>query len=876
MGVSTSTLLAFPKEFPGVKVGILLIDDNLLITGHENGFVVKWDLKSKTDEILHECSSPVEAISRSQTGEIAVGCHSGLLFTFTLSNPKKQNIIQDATHSKFSRIWRMKWVSENSIMVGSTYGVLNLYVKDDPGWILASRLEGHYDSIFGLGGSNHRYIASGDWAGKIIIWQHGDVQYEPLDSVNLGAAIEGISLHNTGAFATIDEFGRINFLEQHAIPPEWTSVFQTDIASSRGRCVFLTEDAKTVFGGTNTELIQFDIDTQQVEVLPIQHAREIFSKDNDILVLTDDRLLSFVRRKIVVPANAVKYKYSKVSLIGHTGAGKTTLCSLITSGSAEDISSTFGKKVWNWRIPGKDGGSETRIVLHDHGGQETVLDTFLPFLADSDIVLIFFKKTDATTFEKALKIRKELKSVVPSKTKIYFVETFIDQPLDEIDRTKLQGLITEGTITDCFKVSPAAGVGIDDFKRLLIGAIDWSSTKTMIRSEYVESLERSISALVENKATVMSFEDFKEFHENNSGRPIATNHLKFLLTNFSSQGSIEYYPDVADSIIFHDEKYNELRSNIPIIVAHNNGIISVKEIQAKFDHHDYIKMLDQLYITYGLAVENDDLRIFPSKLKENLISISDTYLTFLTNPSFQGEMAFPIQDVKIGRLLKALSELKLSCIDVSMKEGLFAWEMNACIYYKYEETGDAIKGRYIKFSYVVGGQKEPRYNRLFNEFQTIIERLYGPRLQNPNPDKKKDLRTTRFDVALSFAGEQRPYVSNVFDHLAKKGVNVFYDELYESHLWGRDLSEYLHKIFYSQSKWCIMFISKQYVEKIWPTHERKSALAKQVEVKDGYILPVRFDDTEVPGLPTTLAYEDARKKSPEDIANLFLKKFEDS
>lgn len=73
-----------------------------------------------------------------------------------------------------------------------------------------------------------------------------------------------------------------------------------------------------------------------------------------------------------------------------------------------------------------------------------------------------------------------------------------------------------------------------------------------------------------------------------------------------------------------------------------------------------------------------------------------------------------------------------------------------------------------------------------------------------------------------------------------------------------------------------MFISRQYVEKIWPTHERKSALAKQVEVKEGYILPVRFDDTEVPGLPATLAYEDARKKSPEDIANLFLKKFEDS
>jgi hypothetical protein len=69
-----------------------------------------------------------------------------------------------------------------------------------------------------------------------------------------------------------------------------------------------------------------------------------------------------------------------------------------------------------------------------------------------------------------------------------------------------------------------------------------------------------------------------------------------------------------------------------------------------------------------------------------------------------------------------------------------------------------------------------------------------------------------------------------------------------------------------------MFISKQYVSKLWPNYERKSALEKQINVKDGYILPVRFDGTEVPGLNTTIAYQDARKKTPEQIAELFLEK----
>jgi len=71
-----------------------------------------------------------------------------------------------------------------------------------------------------------------------------------------------------------------------------------------------------------------------------------------------------------------------------------------------------------------------------------------------------------------------------------------------------------------------------------------------------------------------------------------------------------------------------------------------------------------------------------------------------------------------------------------------------------------------------------------------------------------------------------------------------------------------------------MFISKEYVEKAWPKLERKAALEKQTKV-DEYILPVRFDDAEIPGLSTTIGYLNANKYSPEDVAGMFLKKFEE-
>lgn len=134
--------------------------------------------------------------------------------------------------------------------------------------------------------------------------------------------------------------------------------------------------------------------------------------------------------------------------------------------------------------------------------------------------------------------------------------------------------------------------------------------------------------------------------------------------------------------------------------------------------------------------------------------------------------------------------------------------------------------------------------------------------------------TNKFDVALSFAGEQRDFVYQVASILEDEGIAVFYDEFYKSHLWGKDLSEYFKDVYYSNSDWCIMFVSKDYVSKAWPSFERKNAIAKEIRIQNGHLLPVRFDDSEVPGLPENTGYLDARKESPETIAKLFLEKME--
>jgi hypothetical protein len=52
-----------------------------------------------------------------------------------------------------------------------------------------------------------------------------------------------------------------------------------------------------------------------------------------------------------------------------------------------------------------------------------------------------------------------------------------------------------------------------------------------------------------------------------------------------------------------------------------------------------------------------------------------------------------------------------------------------------------------------------------------------------------------YDVALSFAGEDREYVEAVAEYLVGAGVTVFYDRYEEVSLWGKDLAEYLETVY---------------------------------------------------------------------------------
>lgn len=115
-----------------------------------------------------------------------------------------------------------------------------------------------------------------------------------------------------------------------------------------------------------------------------------------------------------------------------------------------------------------------------------------------------------------------------------------------------------------------------------------------------------------------------------------------------------------------------------------------------------------------------------------------------------------------------------------------------------------------------------------------------------------------YDVALSFAGENRPYVELIAQRLVDAGVRVFYADFEQGRLWGEDLVVFFDDVFRKRARFAVMFISQAYVSKHWTTHEARSALARALEQDAPYLLPVRLDDSELPGLRPTVGYIDAR------------------
>jgi len=125
----------------------------------------------------------------------------------------------------------------------------------------------------------------------------------------------------------------------------------------------------------------------------------------------------------------------------------------------------------------------------------------------------------------------------------------------------------------------------------------------------------------------------------------------------------------------------------------------------------------------------------------------------------------------------------------------------------------------------------------------------------------------RYDVALSFAGTDRHVAQRIYLGL-RDHCSVFYDQAPDTkvELWGADLSTHLQQVYAEQSRYCVVLISKDYVERAWTNWERRAILQRMIDGRTcQYVLPVRLEDVSVPGLPSTVGMLSLREDGVDGV-----------
>jgi hypothetical protein len=131
-----------------------------------------------------------------------------------------------------------------------------------------------------------------------------------------------------------------------------------------------------------------------------------------------------------------------------------------------------------------------------------------------------------------------------------------------------------------------------------------------------------------------------------------------------------------------------------------------------------------------------------------------------------------------------------------------------------------------------------------------------------------------WDVALSFAGEDRGVVEELLAALEERGVEVFYDFNERARLWGKDLERELAKIYTDDARFMIVCLSDAYPLKDWTRFELELGRAAATKRTDVYLLPLILGDhrPHIVGLRETVAHLSTSTQSVNQIADVLIEK----
>lgn len=103
---------------------------------------------------------------------------------------------------------------------------------------------------------------------------------------------------------------------------------------------------------------------------------------------------------------------------------------------------------------------------------------------------------------------------------------------------------------------------------------------------------------------------------------------------------------------------------------------------------------------------------------------------------------------------------------------------------------------------------------------------------------------SKYDFALSFAGEDRETASLLFQYLVKRELSVFYDKNEEHRILAENVEDYLAPIYKSEASFVVVLLGREYPKRIWTKFESEQFKERFGEKA---VIPVWFSDAS-PGM----------------------------
>jgi len=163
-----------------------------------------------------------------------------------------------------------------------------------------------------------------------------------------------------------------------------------------------------------------------------------------------------------------------------------------------------------------------------------------------------------------------------------------------------------------------------------------------------------------------------------------------------------------------------------------------------------------------------------------------------------------------------------------------------------------------------------------NERALVHKQEPGRVRGSPDVPSSTVAREMRFRVALSFPGERREFVQQVADCLAGRlgRSQILYDGYNEAEFARPNLDTHLQRLYHDESELIAVFLCADYEHKEWCGLEWRAIRDLIKRRRADSVMPLRFDNTEIPGLFSTDGYAWIGNRPADEIAKLILQRLE--